>query len=279
MDVFLHSDGIGSLIFSAGPMAKVVISILLVFSLISWTIIFRKWRQLKKIEINGEEFLGGIKEDCALEKFIAKGRDRNDYEDPFLKLLNSARTEAAIRRGEKRETMNVETIMAIKSIMQAVETEETAKLEKRISFLATTANTAPFIGLFGTVWGIMDSFREIGVKGTTSLAIVAPGISEALIATAIGLATAIPAVLAYNYFMGWLKGISSKMENASIYILNHLTRESEKKFRPIVRYKYCAPCRYYAGAAHHLYDCVTHDATRARSRPPKNDRTTASCQR
>jgi len=218
----MHSDGIGSLIFSAGPMAKAVILVLLVFSLVSWTIMFRKWRELKEIEINGEKFLGRIKEGIALEKFMTKGRD--DYENPFLKLLSSARKEAEIRRGEKQETMNVETIMAIKSIMQAVETEETAKLEKRISFLATTANTAPFIGLFGTVWGIMDSFREIGAKGTTSLAVVAPGISEALIATAIGLATAIPAVLAYNYFMGRLKGIASKMENASIYILNYLTR-------------------------------------------------------
>ena len=103
-------------------------------------------------------------------------------------------------------------------------TEETEKLERRLSFLATTANTAPFIGLFGTVWGIMDSFREIGVRGTTSLAVVAPGISEALIATALGLATAIPAVLAYNYFLGRLKRIISKMENASMYIINILEK-------------------------------------------------------
>ena len=101
--------------------------------------------------------------------------------------------------------MKPEAIPAIENILKITIAEESVKLERRLTFLATTANTAPFIGLFGTVWGIMDSFREIGVRGTTSLAVVAPGISEALIATAIGLATAIPAVLGYNYCLGRLK--------------------------------------------------------------------------
>jgi biopolymer transport protein TolQ len=112
------------------------------------------------------------------------------------------------------------TVPVIENILKITIAEESAKLERRLSFLATTANAAPFIGLFGTVWGIMDSFREIGVRGTTSLAIVAPGISEALIATAIGLATAIPAVLGYNYFLGRLKRILSRMESAAMYLLN-----------------------------------------------------------
>ena len=221
MNTLMNTGGIGGLIYSAGPMAKAVIVILLLFSLISWTIIFKKWRQLKGIEMLGDTFIGDIFKSDSLDRLVVK--DNDDYENPFMKLLSIARKEAAIRAKEN-QTMSVETIMAIKSVMQAVETEETATLGERLSFLATTANAAPFIGLFGTVWGIMDSFREIGAKGTTSLAVVAPGISEALIATAIGLATAIPAVLAYNYFMGRLRGITSKMENASIYILNHLTR-------------------------------------------------------
>jgi len=221
MNALVNAGGIGSLIFSAGPVARAVFFVLVLFSLISWTIIFKKWRQLKGIEIRGDAFIGEVLRNGSLNGFTAK--DKDDYENPFLKLLLIARQEAAIRAKEN-QTMNVETMMAIKSLMQAVGTEATTKLEKRLSFLATTANAAPFIGLFGTVWGIMDSFREIGAKGTTSLAVVAPGISEALIATAIGLATAIPAVLAYNYFTGRLKGITSKMENASIYILNLLTR-------------------------------------------------------
>jgi biopolymer transport protein TolQ len=115
-------------------------------------------------------------------------------------------------------------VQHVENILKITLSEETERLERRLSFLATTANTAPFIGLFGTVWGIMDSFREIGLRGTTSLSVVAPGISEALIATAIGLATAIPAVLAYNYFVGRLKRINSRMENAVIYIINLLEK-------------------------------------------------------
>ncbi|HEX2964411.1 MAG TPA: MotA/TolQ/ExbB proton channel family protein [Syntrophorhabdaceae bacterium] len=215
------TGGLVSLILSAGPVAKVILLILLLFSVVSWTIMFKKWRQFKGIEMLGDAFIGNITVGPSLDRLVAGPGD--ERKNPFLRMFFIARKEASIRKKENRP-MSVETIMAIKSVMQAVETEETAVLGKRLSFPATTANAAPFIGLFGTVWGIMDSFREIGLKGTTSLAVVAPGISEALIATAIGLATAIPAVLAYNYFMGRVKGIASKMENASIHILNQLTR-------------------------------------------------------
>ena len=213
--------GFGNLLFSAGPMAKAVVLILFVFSVASWTIIFRKWKQLRKAREEGETFLKLIKESDSLDRLAAN--HRQDRHSPFSRLLALSRREMSLRSTGDRP-MNIETIMAIKSIMQAAAGEETARLEKQLSFLATTANTAPFIGLFGTVWGIMDSFREIGIKGTTSLAVVAPGISEALIATAIGLAAAIPAVLAYNYFMSRLKAVTSMMENASTYILGLLTR-------------------------------------------------------
>ncbi|OPX94034.1 MAG: Biopolymer transport protein ExbB [Syntrophorhabdus sp. PtaB.Bin006] len=213
--------GFGNILFSAGPMAKAVVLILFFFSVVSWTIIFRKWRELRKVRENGETFLKLVKESRSLGVLAAN--HRQDHTNPFSKLLALSQYEVSLRSAGDRP-MNVETIMAIKGIMQATAGEETARLEKRLSFLATTANTAPFIGLFGTVWGIMDSFREIGIKGTTSLAVVAPGISEALIATAIGLATAIPAVLAYNYFTSRLKAVTSMMENASTYILGLLTR-------------------------------------------------------
>ena len=112
----------------------------------------------------------------------------------------------------------------MENVLKVTVSQETERLERRLSFLATTANTAPFIGLFGTVWGIMDSFREIGLRGTTSLAVVAPGISEALITTALGLFAAIPAVLAYNALSNRLKGVSLKLEYASTYIINLITR-------------------------------------------------------
>ncbi len=132
--------------------------------------------------------------------------------------------EVTARQKDNPGRIHKEDIPAIDNMLKIAIADESVKLERRLSFLATTANTAPFIGLFGTVWGIMDSFREIGVRGTTSLAVVAPGISEALIATALGLATAIPAVLAYNYFLGRLKRILSRMENASMYLINLLER-------------------------------------------------------
>jgi biopolymer transport protein TolQ len=108
--------------------------------------------------------------------------------------------------------------------MRQASTSELTKLEKALGFLATTGSTTPFIGLFGTVWGIMDAFRGIGMRGSATLAVVAPGISEALIATAAGLAAAIPAVVAYNYYINRIKVLSSEMENFSSELLNILKR-------------------------------------------------------
>ena len=115
-----------------------------------------------------------------------------------------------------------------RALRQAV-ISETTKLEKTLPFLATTGNTSPFIGLFGTVWGIMNAFKGIGVKGSASLAVVAPGISEALIATAAGLAAAIPAVVAYNYYLNRVRILVSDMDNFSSEFLNIVERHFLKK--------------------------------------------------
>jgi biopolymer transport protein TolQ len=107
--------------------------------------------------------------------------------------------------------------------------DQTNKMEKALSFLATTGNTTPFIGLFGTVWGIMEAFRGIGIKGSASLAVVAPGISEALIATAVGLGAAIPAVIAYNTFTSKVTFLRSEMETFSSDFLSLVDRQVVKK--------------------------------------------------
>ncbi len=209
------------MLYSAGPVAKAVVVILLVFSILSWTIIFFKFRQYSRTERDGERFLRTIKEVGSFKKLTNIYRGNPD--NAFYRLLVASYKEiTSIKSDNPGITQDV--ISRIDNILKITISEETERLERKLSFLATTANTAPFIGLFGTVWGIMDSFREIGLRGTTSLAVVAPGISEALIATAIGLATAIPAVLAYNYFLGRLKRIISKMENASTYIINTIDR-------------------------------------------------------
>lgn len=217
----MYTGGLLGLIYAAGPVAKAVVIILFIFSIISWTIMFFKWKQYKKVEKEGERFLKVIKEVDNFKKLITIYRE--NPENSFYRLVLATYKEISSRQKDN-PTVKPETIPLIENVLKITVSEESERLERRLSFLATTANTAPFIGLFGTVWGIMDSFREIGIRGTTSLAVVAPGISEALVATAIGLATAIPAVLAYNYFLGRLKSITSKMENASMHIINLLEK-------------------------------------------------------
>ncbi len=215
------SGGVLGLIYSAGPVAKVVVLVLLFFSVFSWTIFFYKWRQLGSVESDGNKFLRVARDSESFRKLTTIYADKPD--SPFYKLLVSSYKEVTARQKEGQSTQG-ETIPAVENVLRITVSQETERLERRLSFLATTANTAPFIGLFGTVWGIMDSFREIGLRGTTSLAVVAPGISEALITTALGLFAAIPAVLAYNYLTNRLKGVSLKMEHASAYIVNLITR-------------------------------------------------------
>jgi biopolymer transport protein TolQ len=220
-DLDVYTGGLLGLLYSSGPVGKSVVFILFVFSVLSWTIVFFKWRQLRQVEKDGERFLRIARDTDSFRKLTSTYRDNPD--SPFYKLLISGYKEVALRQKESQD-LKGDVLPAIENVLRITITEESERLERRLSFLATTANTAPFIGLFGTVWGIMDSFREIGVRGTTSLAVVAPGISEALITTALGLATAIPAVLAYNYLLGRLRGVTSKMENASMYILNLMSR-------------------------------------------------------
>jgi biopolymer transport protein TolQ len=217
----VYSGGLLGLIASSGPVAKVVVFILFVFSLVSWAIIFYKWRQFSKVEQDGERFLRVVKDSDSFKRLTNTYRE--NPESPFYRLLITTYKETALRQKDSLD-VRPETVPAVENILKIAISEEMEKLESRLSFLATTANTAPFIGLFGTVWGIMDSFREIGVRGSTSLAIVAPGISEALIATALGLATAIPAVLGYNYLVGRLRRLTSKLENAASHIINLVTR-------------------------------------------------------
>jgi biopolymer transport protein TolQ len=220
-DINVYSGGLIGLILSAGPVARVVVIILLFFSVVSWTIIFYKWRQLGVADREGTKFLKIAKECESFKRLATIYADSPD--NPFYKLVLASYRELAGRQKEGADP-DVRLMPAVEGVLKVSVAEETERLEHRLSFLATTANTAPFIGLFGTVWGIMDSFREIGVRGTTSLAVVAPGISEALITTALGLATAIPAVLGYNYLVNRLKGVSVKMENASAYIINLISR-------------------------------------------------------
>ncbi len=224
---------ISSMILHAGPMGQMVMLTLLIFSLASWSIIFMKTRLFKKTIAETDEFL----ETFWTSKTLS---DANDAAGRFplspeaavfgagfseLQKINKIRTRKDSDTENEPLEMQLATMDNLKRAIRKAESQEVAELGKSLSFLATTGSATPFIGLFGTVWGIMASFHDIGMRGSASLAVVAPGISEALVATAAGLAVAIPAVIAYNYFANRLGDIENEVQNFSTDFLNLVERD------------------------------------------------------
>ncbi|MEW6053166.1 MAG: protein TolQ [Nitrospirota bacterium] len=206
-------DSAIQLILQAGYVVKVVMLILLFFSIVSWAIIFFKQRYFSRANKETEQFLRAYR-----SSRDAKGlyqATKSLMISPIANLFKAVYSDEI--RKEKRDT---------KRLLKRYGALESAKLEKYLNFLATTGSTTPFIGLFGTVWGIMNSFRNIGSAGAASLAVVAPGIAEALIATAAGLAAAIPAVIAYNYYLSMARRMIIEMEDFSEELLDFFTGDS-----------------------------------------------------
>jgi biopolymer transport protein TolQ len=206
-------DSALQLILQAGYIVKGVLLILLFFSVVSWAIIFFKHRYFSKAQKETDQFL----------KTYRSSRDPKDlYQvtknftiSPIANVFKSVYSDEV-------HTAKSE----VKRMLRRYEALESAKLEKYLNFLATTGSTTPFIGLFGTVWGIMNSFRGIGAAGAASLAVVAPGIAESLIATAAGLAAAIPAVIAYNYYLSVARRLIIEMEDFSEELFDLFTKEN-----------------------------------------------------
>lgn len=190
-------------IMSAGLIVKVTLLILLSMSIFSWMIIFSKRYKLKKITNQNSLFTKKFWKCTSLEEVF---EDKEEYEASTLYLLfeNAYKDLKDVSKIGGQNTMIQPSTMLQRSLMQKVE-NIVNDLESNLSFLATTGSSGPFIGLFGTVWGIMSAFQKIGQTKNASLAVVAPGISEALIATAIGLAAAIPASIAYNHYMNKIR--------------------------------------------------------------------------
>ncbi|MFQ5465694.1 MAG: protein TolQ [Thermodesulfobacteriota bacterium] len=213
------------LVSGAGPMVKLVLLILLIFSVFSWAIIVYKVLLLRKIERET-----GLFYDLFWDKrrFAEIHSVTGEFPNtPLTALFNSVYSELSSSRRQPPDAGSDDAraadgpeIERIERILKKAVSKETARLEYAVTFLATTGNTAPFIGLFGTVWGIMNSFRSIGAKGAANLAVVAPGIAEALIATAMGLFAAIPAVMGYNYILARIGRITSDMDNFSTDLIN-----------------------------------------------------------
>lgn len=214
------------LIKSSSPLVKGVLLILLFFSIVSWAIMADKYRLIKRAKSQSRTFLDifrksgkfsevnavcqNLKHSPLVGLFLAAFNELNyQLRTSYLK-TNPERVEAAVK-----PKPSVYSIESINRALQRASMVEVNKLERSLNFLATTASVSPFIGLFGTVMGIVSAFQAIGIRGTANLAMVAPGISEALVATAAGLLAAIPAVIGYNHFLNRIKILASEMDDFS----------------------------------------------------------------
>ena len=196
-----------SLFLRADIIVKSVILILILCSVYSWAIIFEKYKHFKLINETSDQFEKNFLNSSSIKELF--GKVSKTSPDPMTTVFRSGATFLV----ENKSTSQLSE--KLKRVMDVATEKEIEKYESKLNFLATVGSVAPFIGLFGTVWGIMNSFQSIAISRNTSLAIVAPGIAEALFATALGLLAAIPAVVAYNKFTNSSQRYTQKLENFS----------------------------------------------------------------
>jgi biopolymer transport protein TolQ len=222
-----NTTSIWTMIVHAGPLVQLVLLTLVAFSLLCWTVIITKARRFRQADLGNGDFEEVFWESEILSQ--VQGHAGEMPESPMAGVFLTGYQEL-MRLQKGSQTRNVTPNMRAwleileRSLQKGVR-EELAALERTLPFLATTGNAAPFIGLFGTVWGIMRSFHDIGLTGSASLATVAPGISEALVATAAGLAAAIPAVIAFNSFMSTLSRMEAALQGFAADFLNTVERQ------------------------------------------------------
>ncbi len=197
------------LFLRADFIVKGVIVMLIAASIYSWALIFEKYKLFKKIEKSTNTFEEKFWKSRSAENFYNNLTNRD--KDPLANVFQSAMAELVKTKSKSSSVQ----LARVSRVIEISADREIKTIEKNFTFLATVGSTAPFIGLFGTVWGIMNSFQSIAISRNTCLAIVAPGIAEALFATALGLLAAIPAVVAYNKFTSDSKKYSGRIENFS----------------------------------------------------------------
>lgn len=203
-------------------MTMVVMAILVVFSVLSWAIIFSKWGVLRAARLTNVHFLRAFREADSLEAVSLAGKQFRQA--PLCAVFEFGYEEVA-RQVKTRGTIGNKP--SLERTLQLGASEELSKLEQNMNWLATTATVSPFIGLFGTVLGIIRSFQDLGLAGSASLRAVAPGISEALVATALGLFAAIPAAIFYNHYGHAIRQIGARMEDFSLEFMNLAERSFE----------------------------------------------------
>ena len=235
MNVLMQAGGAGdkldiiSLITHAGAVPKAVLGLLALMSVISWYVIGSKWMYLARAYHRSVKFVekfwdSSLDEMWKQAQTTAPSPVSEVFRAGYQELVKLRKRDAQAQAGVKADEGGLGDIESLERALSRARTMATTEMENKVPFLATTASAAPFIGLFGTVWGIMNSFRNIGAKGAANLATVAPGIAEALVATAIGLVAAIPAVMGYNYLSRRIRVISAEMETFTNDFLNIIRR-------------------------------------------------------
>ncbi len=219
-----------SMVLDSGAMVQFVLLLLLCFSVVSWAIILMKYRLMRKTKKENKMFLETYMRQTKLSEVFPESKKfkystvAEVFRAGYIELGKIGKSIKESSTDEADTHFEVKGIDNVERALNRSCSSETTKLESTLGFLATTGSASPFIGLFGTVWGIMNAFRGIGAKGSATLAVVAPGISEALIATAAGLAAAIPAVIFYNYYIREIRTITLEMDNFASEFLNIIER-------------------------------------------------------
>ena len=222
------------MVVDAGPMVQFVLVLLLVFSIVSWAIILMKYRLVSKTEKENNLFLDAYMNSSKLSDVLPESKRYPNstiaevFRAGYLELgkINRAPkgTSQDLLDTSGSSVIEMKGLDNVERALNRACSTESSKLESLLGFLATTGSACPFIGLFGTVWGIMNAFRGIGARGSATLAVVAPGISEALVTTAAGLAAAIPAAVFYNYYNSRIRVLGSMMDDFAMEFLNIVER-------------------------------------------------------
>jgi biopolymer transport protein TolQ len=218
-------DEVVSLLGQSGPVVWAILVILLFFSILSWAIIISRARMFRRAKAQSSKFLRAFRRAQRFQDIAAVSEQ---FKPSPLVSVFEAGYEEMRRQGSGRNPV------AVQRAMQIASTEELSRLESRLPWLATSGSVTPFIGLFGTVWGIIGAFHGLGTEGAATIRAVAPGISEALIATAAGLFVAIPAVIAYNQFGNSIREFGSAMDNFGLEMMNAVERVSSPAPRAVM---------------------------------------------
>jgi len=222
----LLQSGVGDIILGAGIVAKLVLAILIVLSIISWAIAIDKVRAFRKCNRHGKLFLSALPRDFSIFEASRHGRGFEQSNLPHLMIEGATSVEKDLAALSSVAESHARTIAeSAKNAMERAALNMTDGMERNLGFLATTASVSPFLGLFGTVWGVMNSFLSMGQMGSASLTVVGSGVAEALITTVFGLGAAIPALVAYNYLVNSIRRERSQMDSFISLVTEGIEKE------------------------------------------------------